>query len=66
MKCSSSKTKNQHLTLNLTPLKQNFLFASSSAPRVEFYYIIFSLIKDVTNTGNGERGTGNREWESGN
>ena len=34
------KTKNQHLTLNLTTLKQNFLFHSSNAPRLVFYLII--------------------------
>ena len=37
------KQKSQHLTLHLTLLKQNLLFDSSSAPRLEFYFILFSL-----------------------
>ena len=37
----------QHLTLNLSPLKQNLLFDSSSAPRLEFYFILFSLINHM-------------------
>ena len=45
MKCSSSKAKNQHLTFNLTPLKQNVLFDSSSALTIGIlFYFIFLLI----------------------
>ena len=33
----------KHLTLNLTPLKQNFVFDSSRAPRLEFYSILSFL-----------------------
>jgi len=35
------------VTPNLTPLKQNFLFDSSSAPLLEFYLLLFSLINHM-------------------
>ena len=38
----NQKHKKQHLTLNLTPLKQNYTFDSPSAPRLEFHYIMNS------------------------
>ena len=41
------KNKKPTLYINLTPLKQNFLFDSSSAPRLEFYFILFSLINHM-------------------
>ena len=44
MKCSSSKTENRHLTLNLTPSKQNFLSDSSSAPPLYFINLFLSFI----------------------
>jgi len=35
------------VTPNLTPLKQNFSSDSSSAPRLEFYLLLFSLINHM-------------------
>ena len=41
--------KNKRPTLNTQsdPLKQNFLFDGSSAPRLEFYFILFSLVNHI-------------------
>ena len=51
------KTKNQHLTFSLTPLKQNFLFDSSSAPRlvflflfIDYFYLLIICTETFTRT----------------